>query len=274
MKKNNFSLLVIVIVAIFSLATLASAYTDENVSFSQVGYAMSPEVSSCAKNATSNETLSSVTIAARTNATNTSKVAADPINASEAGYGYAMSVAGKVISPRVFDFSYGYAQIFKNKLKETVCKRVQINITKRINQFESKKGMHITQYTQLDEKLQNIINRVNEYYGYGYSYSYDYAYGYGYVYQKPTEKLEADLAVLKEKVNDFSVDYIVYAQSIKNAKQFTCAGTEGELKDELSNTRSYLNQVQVDAKAIQDFYKNTIRPDVVTLLTIQSAAVK
>lgn len=128
------------------------------------------------------------------------------------------------------------------------CKLIEANVETKTSRFDSNKAMHQEQYTQMKERLNNLVTQLK-------------AKGLD------TTKLETDVATLNTKTDKFVTDYEAYITKLKDTKAYACGHSDGEFRSALQLARTAILPVRQDVIDIRSFYQTTIRPDLIALRT-------
>lgn len=123
------------------------------------------------------------------------------------------------------------------------CEMIESRVSEKITRFNNNKDGHIVRYNKLKDNLTRIINKLSE-------------------KGLDVTELKADLQTLDTKIKKFSTDYQAYITKLGQTKGFACGNSEGNFKSKLEESRSALKLVLEDAKDIQKFYKDEIKPDI------------
>lgn len=75
-----------------------------------------------------------------------------------------------------------------------------------------------------------------------------------------TTALNADIVILKNKVNTFNTDHTAYKQAISDIAGMDCAADPDGFRASLETARTSLKTVTDDAAAIRGYLKDTVRP--------------
>lgn len=126
------------------------------------------------------------------------------------------------------------------------CTVVETKVKARVNHDNSLESAHSQQYSKLVTRLTDLISRAK-------------AAGYD------TTDLEANLATLKDKIATFTTDKAAYIAALKTSQTYVCGKSEGEFKDAIVGARTELAAVFADAKDIESYVKETIKPTVLAL---------
>ena len=106
--------------------------------------------------------------------------------------------------------------------------------------------MHLKRYQTLREKVARIITSLE-------------AKGLD------VTKLKTDLEMLDAKIKKAQDDYAAFIAKLKETKDLSCGSSEGEFKAKLDEARALLKTFREDLEDIRNFYKTTIKADVLEL---------
>lgn len=81
-----------------------------------------------------------------------------------------------------------------------------------------------------------------------------------------TSKLEADLVALKTKTANFGADFDAFTSLVVSAQALDCTATTDVRKAAKAKIKTAHEKLQADRADIHDFYKNTLRPDMVVVI--------
>lgn len=82
-----------------------------------------------------------------------------------------------------------------------------------------------------------------------------------------TTELDADLAVLKTKIDTFNTDLATYKQTVSDLKDVDCKSDPEGFKATLESSRTALQTVNKDGVAIRSYITDTIKPLLKTIRT-------
>lgn len=126
---------------------------------------------------------------------------------------------------------------------ERRCEEVVSRVTKRITQYNKNVGVHIDNYTRLYERLDEITKKLA-------AKGYDVA------------KLEADMVVLDNMVNDYAGIYAGFIAQLTESQSLACGESEGAFKQLLQDARMQLKAAIESRQEIRYYYEHTIRQDI------------
>jgi len=129
---------------------------------------------------------------------------------------------------------------------EQRCARIQERVMERSANFEGRKNGHMAVYENMTNRISKFIERLS---GQGYDVS----------------KIQADLVVLKEKIQKFSTDFAAQAAKLGETKNLACGHSDGEFRSGLLGVRTMMQGVRADAMDIRKYMLNTVRPDIQAL---------
>lgn len=131
--------------------------------------------------------------------------------------------------------------------KKMICEKRQGKIEEKIAKFEERKTKHMEAYNNLQDRLEKLSDKLS-------------AKGYD------VSNLDEDIAVLKNKIDQFETDFTAALTRAEEAKDFICDNhTSVENKNEIKAARDLIKKVRQDSVEIRSYYKNTIRPDIVAI---------
>jgi ribosome-associated translation inhibitor RaiA len=143
--------------------------------------------------------------------------------------------------------------LLKNKIQDlkvapwvVKCTAVQSSAEKKLNKFEENKNKHLKIYIELTSRFSEKINRWE---------------GLG----SDTTKLKADLAVVKEKVAKFEVDFAAYKSKLEVIGDINCDNTATDYANAIKDAKNALKMVRKDVVDIKIYYWTQIREDILDL---------
>ncbi|TAK95316.1 hypothetical protein EPO05_04470 [Patescibacteria group bacterium] len=123
------------------------------------------------------------------------------------------------------------------------CEKAVVKIGERLNKIEKYQESHMVAYQNLVDRLTALAERLK-------LKGYDVA------------TLEADIVVLKEKIQSFSTQYDTCKVDVEELKDWDCATKHGDFKDQVKANRQCLKDVHLASKAVRSYYFSQIRPDI------------
>jgi len=132
-------------------------------------------------------------------------------------------------------------------MKKIICEKRQGKIEENKAKFEERKVKHMEAYNNLLDRLKKLSDKLS-------AKNYD------------VTDLDEDVIVLEEKIGQFETDFTVALDKIKEAKNYVCDGhTSVENKSEMKAARDLIKKVRQDSVEIRNYYKNTIRLDILAI---------
>lgn len=129
---------------------------------------------------------------------------------------------------------------------EDRCKNINERVSQRIARYEQNKSKHFANYEQMKKRLAEVTAKLD-------SQSVD------------TTKLKTDMTQLDALIKKASDDYAAFIASLKTSQGITCGKSEGAFADALKTSRDKLQAARKSMEAIREYYKNTIRPDIMAI---------
>lgn len=133
----------------------------------------------------------------------------------------------------------------EEKLAER-CAKIQEKVQERSGNLDSIKEKHMSVYQNMTDRISKFIERLS---GQGYDVS----------------KIQADLVVLKEKIQKFSDDFSAQATKLGETKDLACGHSDGEFKGKLVEARKMMKTVHADAMDIRTYVRTVVRVDIQAL---------
>ena len=137
------------------------------------------------------------------------------------------------------------AEVYAQNSNGQKCESVQAKLQERVDKFADIKNNRSRRYQNIYDKTQTLVDRLED-------------------QEIDTSQIRTDARQLKGKVEILVADATVYETALNHAKEVACDGNE-RLRPALEKTRNAIRQLAQDAKDIEDFYKLTIRPDLLDL---------
>lgn len=123
------------------------------------------------------------------------------------------------------------------------CERIEARVAGRVAHFKSVNDRHATHYRNLALRVRKIIDTLS-------SRGYD------------TAIVEGDLKTLNQMIQHAADDHAAFITQLEEAQAFDCGKSEGAFRQAMQEARDALKVVRDDARAIKDFYQNTLRPHI------------
>jgi chromosome segregation ATPase len=157
-----------------------------------------------------------------------------------------VSLAIPLINPDIVKKSNLNPAVFE-AAKKIICEKRQGKIEEKIAKFEGNKVKHMEACNNLQNRLEKLSDNLS-------AKGYDIA------------DLDADIFVLEEKITQFETDFKIALSKVEEAKDYICNNHSAvENKNEMKAARDLIKKVRQDSVEIRSYYKNTIRPDIVTI---------
>ncbi len=131
--------------------------------------------------------------------------------------------------------------------KDNACKRRISKLENRVANVDKRKKGLLTHYQKAEEHMQRLIDR-------------------GKTAGADTAELEADLVEYKTMVDNLAADFDAFVEAINQGQTLDCAEPKEQLKTLHKAIQAAHQKVVADRKAIHNYYKETIRPDAITLI--------
>ena len=126
------------------------------------------------------------------------------------------------------------------------CDQIEAKIQTRLQQYSNNKKDYSAAY-------QNMLDRLNRFVANIKAKGYD------------TTNLEADIAILKQKIDEFNqLTTSSYAQ-LQQTQQYTCGQAQGTFLQSLLQSRQQIRLAHQKAQEIRTFYTTVIKPDLLEL---------
>ncbi|MDP1833727.1 MAG: hypothetical protein U0944_00425 [Candidatus Moranbacteria bacterium] len=140
----------------------------------------------------------------------------------------------------------GEQQQKREETREQRCARIQERIANGSTDADNRKEKHMSVYGNMVDRISKFITRLAD-------DDYD------------VSKIQADLAVLEEKIQKFSDDYATQVAKIGDTKNLACGQSDGDFKNGLVEARAMMKNVRADAADIREYMLKTVRPDIQAL---------
>lgn len=127
-----------------------------------------------------------------------------------------------------------------------VCENIQKRVETRIVRYEKNKNAHQNVFSNMLSRLKNAIERFKQ-------------------MGLETQKLEADLAVLEEKISNLYKVHDVFISELKITQDHACGGSEGEFRSKLGQARKMAPEVRAAILDVREYYVSVIRQDLLDL---------
>lgn len=131
--------------------------------------------------------------------------------------------------------------------KDDACKRRLEKLDNRIANADNRKKGLLTHYQKADEHLQKLIDR-------------------GDAAGVDVTELKADLVEYNIKVDGLTADFDAFVELVGNTQTLDCEQPKEQFRSLHEQIKAAHQKIVNDRKAIHDYYKATIRPDVVTVI--------
>lgn len=122
------------------------------------------------------------------------------------------------------------------------CEKIEAKVQTKLENYSGTKTKHMSAYNNMVSRLEKFIENIK-------------ANGYD------TTVLEADLVVLKQKIEEFSTLTAAANTVMTQTKLYTCSDAEKTFKNSLTQTRSKVRLAYQKASEIRTFYRDVIRVD-------------
>jgi len=129
---------------------------------------------------------------------------------------------------------------------EQKCAMIQNRIAERNTTLESNKEKHMSVYVNMKARIEKFVARLS-------SEGYD------------VSKLKADLLVLDGKILKIKTDLATQNAKMNETKDFACGHSDGDFKGKLTEARTMMQAIHLEAMEIRKFVQTTIRPDIQAL---------
>ncbi len=136
----------------------------------------------------------------------------------------------------------------KEERRERVCENIEERVDGRVERFREHRLNHGNMYTELLDKLRNIVARMQE-------------------FGLDTEALEVDIESLDVMVGDYSDLLAQLIDSIDNVRGYACGDKDEDFREYLADSKELLKSVRDQRIAIREFYRDEIREDIKDLRT-------
>lgn len=134
------------------------------------------------------------------------------------------------------------------------CEQVEAKIQTRLQNYATVKEAHTEAYQNLFDRLDTFVTNIK-------------AKGYD------TTTLEADIAVLQQKIEDFNTLIGNSYGELQQTQTYTCGQAEGQFIKSLAKSRQQVRLSHQKAQEIRTFYRDVIRVDLLELKTQNPGAV-
>ena len=134
----------------------------------------------------------------------------------------------------------------RQELRTQRCELLTQRTDAHINRYENNRVGHVNAFTNIKERLERLITRLQE-------RGYD------------TDKLKEDVEILGMKIDKLSQDLDLFIEKLREAKNYTCGESEGAFAEAMRVARDQLKIVREDVRDIKTFYRNTIKPDILAI---------
>lgn len=134
----------------------------------------------------------------------------------------------------------------KEERKERNCKNIETQIQNRINRYENSHDQHVKILNNMKPRLAQIISKFE-------------AKGLD------ASALETDAKMLSSMIDSVVTTYQTFLSTLKETQSNACGESDGEFKNKLGESRRILPEVKEGIEDIREYYKSTIRPDILEL---------
>jgi len=134
----------------------------------------------------------------------------------------------------------------RQEAKEEKCKNVESRIEAKMNKYENGNVSVEDVYKRLKERIRNMVTRLE-------NNGID------------ASKLEDDLAVLEQKINQVSSSYDTFIAGLEETKTYACGESEGQFRTKLQEAKKLMANVRTGRQETRSFVVNTIIPDIKAL---------
>lgn len=154
-----------------------------------------------------------------------------------------VSLALPLIDPQINQINPGVVET----MKKIICEKRQAKIEEKKVNFAERKIKHMEAYNNLQNRLEKLSDKLS-------------AKGYN------TEDLDEDITVLEGKIGQFETNFTAAYEKMQEAKNYMCDNhTSVENKNEMKAVRDLIKKIRQDSVAIRNYYKNTIRLDILAI---------
>lgn len=128
----------------------------------------------------------------------------------------------------------------RDDIKGNLCERATTGINNKINRFNTNREDHITRYTRLITRLEEIAVSLN-------NKGYD------------TVDLEEKTAILNDMIEDYIASYDDFVIELDDSTDLACGESDGAFRDALSSIKDSWNDLQQMRQDIRSYYSTEIR---------------
>ena len=132
------------------------------------------------------------------------------------------------------------------KRMERVCENVEARVRTRVNRYENNKNAHMNVFSNMLNRLQRVVDRFKE-------------------AKLDTTELEKNVTALEVLIDKLYADHDVFISDLKETQDYACGKSEGEFKAKLGVARKVMPEVRTDIVEIREYYKSTVRPEILDL---------
>lgn len=129
------------------------------------------------------------------------------------------------------------------------CKQAQAAAANRIKAYATHRDDYVSRYEQIVERSQNLTKALR-------SKGYD---------EKLIDQLEADLVILKTKVQKFDANVTAAVKTLEEANDYRCGKSEGEYAGRIREAKDLLAVARSDVKDMRNYVVTTIKADLQAL---------
>lgn len=134
----------------------------------------------------------------------------------------------------------------KEERQEGNCKNVEKQIQNRINRYGNSHDRHVKILNNMEEKLARIISRFE-------------------IRDLDVSELRADAKTLSDMIDSVVATHQAFLSALKESENYACSESDDEFKNKLGESRRILPEVKEGIEDIREYYKDTIRPDLLEL---------
>ncbi|MBU2025148.1 MAG: hypothetical protein ABIC19_02345 [Patescibacteria group bacterium] len=134
----------------------------------------------------------------------------------------------------------------QEEIRQRNCQNIQSKIQNRINRYENYNSQNRNRFHYLKTRLEKFTADLK-------ARDYD------------VSQIEQDLKILDEKIQKLNNACEEFINQLKQAQDYSCNKSREEFKNSLNRSVNNIPGIHQYLADIKNFYKDTIRPDILTL---------